>query len=107
MLISKDQFLKFKSKMTLESILKMGIMLIVIFILLISSFALFRPISIEKHQHVSQLSLQATYPHTQSFAQHLQAQPQILTHEYLRLMRAYAYEAKHVKEYPAMAIEDD
>lgn len=107
MLISKDQILHFKSHINLEFFLKMAIMAVVVFILMISTYALFRPINVEKYQQVAQLSLQEGYPHTQALAQHLQLQPQIATHEYFRLMRAYAYELHRVKEYPAMAIEDE
>lgn len=107
MLISKDQFLHFKSHISLEYFLKMAIIAVVVFILLVSTYALFRPINVEKYQQVAKLSLQESYPRTQALAQHLHLQPQIATHEYFRLMRAYAYERGHVKEYPAMAIEDE
>lgn len=107
MLISKDQYLHFKSHIHFESFLKMAIMAVVVFILILSTYALFRPIDVEKYQQVAQLSLQASYPHTQTLAQHLQKQPYIATHDYFRLMRTYAYESGRVKEYPAMAIEDE
>ncbi|MDM1247201.1 hypothetical protein HX005_07355 [Acinetobacter sp. R933-2] len=107
MLISKNQILQLKSHMTLESFLKMGIMIVVVFILLVSGYTLIRPISPEKYHQVSKLSLQAQYPRTQDLAKYLQTQPYISTHQYFRLMRAHAYEAVRIKEYPAMAIEDE
>lgn len=107
MLISQDQILQLKSQLTLEFFLKMGIIMVVVFILMISGYALLRPINAEKYHQISRLSLQAQYPRTQDLAKYLQTQSPILTHQYFRLMRAHAYEAAHIKEYPAMAIEDE
>ncbi|OTG65147.1 hypothetical protein [Acinetobacter silvestris] len=106
MLISKDQFLKFKSKFNLEDVLNTVVVLVILSIIFCAVLALKRPIESQKYHKVMLLTEQYTYPATQKMANHLILQDDIVTSDYFRLMWAHRTESSKVKEYPAMAQDD-
>ncbi|WP_445116017.1 hypothetical protein [Acinetobacter sp. WZC-1] len=105
MLISRDIFLKSKL-FHIEFMLSMFVWIIVLTVLVTGSAALFRPVKSGQYQNVVLLSGQATYPATQHMAKQLLNRQRIHRAEYFKLMQAYQAESSRVRQYPAMAKED-
>ena len=105
MLISKQQFLKFKSEFQIESALNILILAVILTIFLLASLALYRPITVQQYQVVQQLAHQEVYPKTQNMALDLTAKEQIRSKDYYRLVYAKHYESSHIKTYPAASFE--
>lgn len=107
MLISKNLLLKIKSNLDAEHILNGLLGLIVLIIILLSSIALYTPISHQQFQNVQRLSGQQSLPATQHMAIQLMHAETISSAHYLRLMHAHDHESSKIRQYPAMAIEDE
>ncbi|OTG82931.1 hypothetical protein [Acinetobacter sp. ANC 4648] len=106
MLISKDQFLKFKSQFKLEDLLNIVVVLVILSIIFCAVLALKRPIESQKYDKVRLLTEQQQYPSTQKMANYLILQDNIAASDYFRLMWAHYAESSKIKEYPAMAQDD-
>ncbi|SPL70913.1 hypothetical protein [Acinetobacter stercoris] len=106
MLIFKQKILNLKSQFHPEYFLNALIVLIIIFIIVLATFALARPIQVQQYQKVVDLSYQATYPETQQMAKQLLQQSVIHRVDYFRLMHARHFEKVHTKKYPALNIND-
>lgn len=103
MTIDLEKILQFKtnlSKIKLEQIYNYSIATIVALILCVSSFALTRPISVQKFHNVVLLSEQHSYPLTQEMAENLKQQRQISMRQYLRLIHAYQQESVRAHQLP-------
>lgn len=107
MLILKDQFSKFKSKLHVEYLLNSILGVIIAFIVMTAIYGLVRPISIDQFHQVTQISKQQSFPETQEMAEALLTQKQIHTLQFYRLMHAYHFESSRINQYPAMALEDE
>lgn len=107
MLIFIDQLLKFQKHFKFENILYIFVIVMIISIFVVATFALVRPIESKKYQNVILLSEQATYPATQKMAAQMLSNEQILASDYFKLMEAHQFESSQVRSYPAMAQEDE
>lgn len=107
MLISKNLLLKIKSNVHAEHILNGLVAFIVFIIILLSGIALYTPINHQQYQNVLKLSGQQTLPATQHMAIKLMQSETVSSAHYLRLMHAHYHESSKIKQYPAMAIEDE
>lgn len=107
MLISKDQFLKFKSQFQIESLFNAILGGIIAFILMTAIYALIRPVNNEQFNQVVQLSKQQSFAETQEMALELLIQEKMSNFEFYRLMHAHHFESSRINQYPAMAIEDE
>ena len=103
MQIAIQKILKLKSEITLVQIYNGLMALIIMVIMLLSSFALSRPISPSQFENVSDLSHQAVFPETQEMAQDLLSEKQISYIDYFRLMQAHQFEQRRAKQLPALA----
>ncbi|ENW81397.1 hypothetical protein F909_02688 [Acinetobacter sp. ANC 3929] len=82
-----------------------GIIILPIFILAYN--ALQRPINTVQYQKVIQYAHQASHPRTQHLAEDILEQAKIRRVDYLKLLSAYQFESNRIKQYPAMAKEDE
>ncbi len=106
MLSFKEYRLKFQSKFPFDFTQNSVLLVLISFIMLLSSYALFRPINSMQYQQVQDLSVQYSYPKTQKMAAELRAQNIVSNAEYFRLMYAVDFESSRIKQYPALNIED-
>lgn len=106
MLSFKEYRLKFQSKFPFDFTQNSVLLVVIVMILLLSSYALFRPINAVQYQQVQVLAGQYTYPKTQVMAAKLTTKDKVSNAEYFRLMYAVDYESSKIKEYPALNIED-
>lgn len=106
MLSFKEYRLKFQSKFPFDLTQHSIMLVVIVSILLLSSYALFRPINAVQYQQVQVLAAQYSYPKTQAMAAKLKAQEKVSNAEYFRLMYAMDFESSKIKEYPALKIED-
>lgn len=102
---AKQKVLHFFHQFKLENFYYLLVFSIIVAILFIASFALFRPVSFSQYQQVRQLAHQAYYPSTQDMATELMKKQQVTIGHYLKLMRAYHAEQSRAKEFPALADE--
>lgn len=106
MLSFKEYFSKFKTHFPFEHIQIAILLVIVSLILLVASYALYRPINTAQFNQVLKLSKQQSFPATQDMAEQLAIQKKISNAEYYRLIHAYEYESSKIREYPALNIDD-
>lgn len=105
MLIFKEQISKFKSEFQIEYVLNVLVASVILIILVLSSVALYRPISATEYQQVVFLSYQESYPKTQYMAMLLTKQDTIRSADYYRLIYAKHYEASKIKQYPGSTMD--
>lgn len=106
MLSFKEYRLKFQSKFPFDFTQNSVLLLVIALILLLSSYALFKPINAKQYQQVDALAVQYSFPKTQEMAAELKTQEKVSNAEYFRLMYAVDFETSKIKEYPALNIED-
>lgn len=106
MLSFKEYFLKIKTNFPFEVTHNTLLIMIVMSIIMTASYALFRPVNTQQFEQIGLLKNQHTLPKTQAMAHHLALKDKISNADFYRLMYAYHYESSHIKEYPALNIED-
>ena len=106
MLSFKEYRLKFQSKFPFDLTQHSMMLVVIASILLLSSYALFRPINAIQYQQVQVLAAQYSYPKTQAMAAELTAQDKVSTAEFFRLLYAMDFESSKIQKYPALNIED-
>lgn len=106
MLSFKEYRLKFQSKFPFDFTQNSVLLVVIALILLLSSYALFRPINAVQYQQVKFLAGQYSYPKTQEMATKLTMQDKVSNAEFFRLMYAVDFETSKIKQYPALNIED-
>ncbi|AXY56846.1 hypothetical protein CDG60_09930 [Acinetobacter chinensis] len=104
--IAIQKIINIKSKFSLEQIYNGVILLIVAVIMLLSVFALLRPIGSVQFENIKKLSMQQVHTQTQEMATVLMEQEHISYDEYLKLMQAHQTELHQAKQLPAMALEN-
>ena len=103
----KDFLSTVKPCCKIENVLHSCVLFIVLVCVVVAGSAVFRPIDTKQYQKIVQLAGQEHYPDTQDMAGHLLTQQNIYSLEYFRLLHAWQTEQAHVKEYPALKIEDN
>ncbi|MBP6190294.1 MAG: hypothetical protein KA331_00640 [Acinetobacter sp.] len=76
-------------------------------IVLLAFYALHRPVNAAQYQQIQQYTQQASYPKTQHLAHNILKQQQVRRKHYFKLLNAYHFESKRVKQYPAMELKDE
>ncbi|QER39532.1 hypothetical protein F2A31_07325 [Acinetobacter suaedae] len=106
-IISKHKILQSKYGPRLDRFFNILVIVMILSFFIVGYKALLRPVNNLQVDHVVQLSLQASHPKTQLMAKEILSHPQIQKISYLRLMHAYQFESNRIKQYPAMAQEDE
>ena len=102
MAIDLEKIRTFLSKLTLEQIYNSVFVFIVLFIIVLASVALYRPVTMVQSEQIQQLSIQQQLPQTQDMAVALLEQPSIYRGQYLKLMQAYQQESVRAHQLPAV-----
>lgn len=100
MAIDLEKIRTFLSKLTLEQIYNSVFIFIVLFIIVLASVALYRPVTMVQSEQIQQLSIQQQLPQTQDMAITLLEQPSIYRGQYLKLMQAYQQESVRAHQLP-------
>lgn len=106
-IISKDKILQSKLGFKLDQFYNILVSIIILSIFILAYNALKQPISQPQYQQIILLSIQASHPKTQHMAENILQHSQIYRVDYLKLLNAYQFESKRIKQYPAMAQEDE
>ena len=106
MLKFKNYFQNLYRSFPVERFLNFFVVCMIVVMITLATLALLRPISPTQYKNVLTYADQAAYPRTQVLAKHLSQQEQITVTEYLRLLRAYHFEKKRIKQYPALDMAD-
>lgn len=106
MLSFKEYFSKVQSKFPFEFTQNSVLIAVIASIVLLSSYALFRPISTAQYHQIQGLMNQHSYPQSQAMALKLSMQQDVSNAEFFRLMYAVDFESSKIKQYPALNIED-
>ncbi|MGE8539298.1 MAG: hypothetical protein ACN6NI_08435 [Acinetobacter sp.] len=105
MSIDTEKLSQFFSKIKLEQIYNSVVIFIVVVILFLATFALYRPLSISQITQIQQLSEQQSLPQTQDMALALLKQQPIRRGQYLKLMQAYQQESLRARQLPPVSVE--
>ncbi|WP_109440720.1 hypothetical protein [Acinetobacter haemolyticus] len=106
-IISKHKIMQSKYGLTLDRFFNILVLVVIFSFFIVGYKALQRPVNDLQIDHIIQLSLQASHPRTQAMAKEILNSPPIKKFSYLRLMHAYQFESNRIKQYPAMAREDE
>lgn|SRR5690606_384825 len=106
MAIDSKKISDFFSKIQLEQIYNTVVVFIVVVILALATFALYRPLTAAQLNQLLQLSEQHNLPQTQDMAQLLLKQEQISRGQYLKLMQAYQRESLRAHQLPPISLEN-
>ncbi|ENU29748.1 hypothetical protein F991_02235 [Acinetobacter sp. CIP-A165] len=106
-IISKYKVLQSKFGFKFDHFYNILVSLILLGIFILAYGALQHPINNFQYQHIIQLSQQASHPKTQDMAENVLQQHQVRRVEYLKLLNAYQFESNRIRQYPAMAKEDE
>ncbi|RLZ07631.1 hypothetical protein EAH57_11935 [Acinetobacter sp. 2JN-4] len=106
-IISKHKVLQSRLGFKLDQFYNILVSLILLSIFLLAYSALQRPINTFQYQQIIRLSEQASLPRTQNMAENVLQQHQVRRLEYLKLLNAYQFESNRIRQYPAMAKEDE
>lgn len=106
-IISKHKVLQSRLGFKLDQFYNILVSLILLSIFLLAYSALQRPINTFQYQQIIRLSEQASHPRTQNMAVNVLQQHQVRRVEYLKLLNAYQFESNRIRQYPAMAKEDE
>lgn len=102
---AQQKIIQFCHQFKLENIYYCLVLLIIIAILFLATFSLFRPVTADQYQQVQNLAQQASLPSTQNMAAQLMHQQHVTRGHYLKLMRAYHMEKSQAKQFPALEDE--
>ena len=100
---AKQKIIQFYRHFKLENFYYFLVLLIIVAILFLATFALFRPVTPDQYLQVRQLAQQAYYPSTQDMASQLIQKKKMTRGHYLKLMRAYHVEKNQARELPPLA----
>ena len=106
-IISKHKVLQSKLRLKIDQFYNALVSIIILSIFILAFYALKLPVNPLQYQQVLQFSQQASHPKTQQMAVHILENSQIRREDYLKLLSAYQFESSRIKEYPAMAQEDE
>ncbi|WAU72176.1 hypothetical protein [Acinetobacter sp. TR11] len=106
-IISKHKVLQSKLGLKIDQFYNALVSIIILSIFILAFYALKRPVNPLQYQQVLQFSQQASHPKTQQMAVHILENSQIRREDYLKLLNAYQFESSRIREYPAMAQEDE
>ncbi|ESK56004.1 MAG: hypothetical protein I8H98_04460 [Moraxellaceae bacterium] len=106
-IISKHKALQSKLGLKIDQFYNILVGIIIFSIFLLAHKALQRPVNELQYQQMIQFSQQASHPKTQQMAEGILEHTQIRRVDYLKLLNAYQFESSRIKEYPAMAQEDE
>ncbi|WP_343596752.1 hypothetical protein [Acinetobacter sp.] len=99
---SIDIFNSVKSKFSFAYYVHYFVVFIVVSVLFLGYLLLTSPIKPNQYPKIQRLALMGQYPQTQNLAEQLLRQPQVNKQQYFRLIRAFQYEQKAIKQYPAL-----
>ncbi len=106
-ILSKHKVMQSRLGLKLDQFYNILVALIILSIFILAYNALQRPINLVEYQHVTQLAHQASHPRTQHMAKEVLEHRPIRRTDYLKLLNAYQFESNRIKQYPAMAKEDE
>ncbi|WP_081406325.1 hypothetical protein [Acinetobacter sp. SFD] len=105
MSIDSEKLNQLFSRINLEQIYNSVVIFIVVVILFLAAFALYRPLSMSQVTQIQQLSKQQNLPQTQDMALALLEQQHIRSGQYLKLMQAYQQESLRARQLPPVSVE--
>ncbi|MBC9228394.1 hypothetical protein HI850_003505 [bacterium SPL81] len=106
-ILSKQKLMQSKLGFRLDQFYNILVAIIILSIFILAFSALQRPISKVQYQQIVQFSAQASHPRTQKMAKDFLEQTQLHRMDYLKILNAYQFESSGIKQYPAMAQEDE
>ncbi|WP_312049271.1 hypothetical protein [Acinetobacter courvalinii] len=106
-ILSKHKLMQSRVGFKLDQFYNILVAIIILSIFILAYNALLRPVSLLQYQQVVQFAHQASHPRTQHMAIELLEQTPIRRINYLKLLNAYQFESNRIKQYPAMAKEDE
>ncbi|PKF33309.1 hypothetical protein [Acinetobacter proteolyticus] len=106
-IISKHKVMQSKLGFKLDQFYNVLVGIIILSIFILAYNALQRPINTLQYQKIVQYAQQASHPRTQHLAEEVLTHASIRRADYLKLLNAYQFESNRIKQYPAMAKEDE
>ncbi|UUM26715.1 hypothetical protein NQU59_13605 [Acinetobacter colistiniresistens] len=106
-ILSKHKLMQSRLGFKLDQFYNVLVSLIILSIFILAYNGLLRPINTLQYQKILQYAHQASHPRTQHLAQEVLSHASIRRLDYLKLLNAYQFESKRIKQYPAMAKEDE
>ncbi|MCU4583208.1 hypothetical protein KTJ32_19640 [Acinetobacter gyllenbergii] len=106
-IISKHKVMQSKLGFKLDQFYNVLVGIIILSIFILAYNALQRPINTVQYQKIVQYAQQASHPRTQHLAEEVLTHSSIRRVDYLKLLNAYQFESNRIKQYPAMAKEDE
>jgi len=106
-IISKHKVMQSKLGFKLDQFYNVLVGIIILSIFILAYNALQRPINTLQYQKIVQYAQQASHPRTQYLAEEVLTHALIRRVDYLKLLNAYQFESNRIKQYPAMAKEDE
>ncbi|OEY95574.1 hypothetical protein BJD20_13740 [Acinetobacter proteolyticus] len=106
-IISKHKVMQSKLGFKLDQFYNVLVGIIILSIFILAYNALQRPINTLQYQKIVQYAQQASHPRTQHLAEEVLTHASIRRVDYLKLLNAYQFESNRIKQYPAMAKEDE
>jgi len=106
-IISKHKVMQSKLGFKLDQFYNVLVGIIILSIFILAYNALQRPINTLQNQKIVQYAQQASHPRTQHLAEEVLTHALIRRVDYLKLLNAYQFESNRIKQYPAMAKEDE
>ena len=104
---SKYKTLESRLKFKFDQFLYILVGIIIFFIFILMCMALQQPINKLQYQQVVKFSQQAIHPRTQKMAEHVLERTKIRHIHYLKLLNAYQFESRHIRQYPALSQDDE
>ncbi|KHF77998.1 hypothetical protein EC846_0716 [Acinetobacter sp. BIGb0102] len=106
-ILSKHKVMQSRLGFKLDQFYNILVGIIILSIFILAYNALLRPINASQYQQVVQFAHQASHPRTQHMAHDVLDQTPIRRLDYLKLLNAYQFESSRIRQYPAMAKEDE
>ncbi|MFV5193053.1 MULTISPECIES: hypothetical protein [Acinetobacter] len=106
-ILSKHKLMQSRVGFKLDQFYNILVAIIILSIFILAYNALLRPVGSLQYQQVVQFAHQASHPRTQHMAIEVLEQTPIRRINYLKLLNAYQFESNRIKQYPAMAKEDE
>ena len=103
----KDKFFSSSLKNKLDQTCYGVMAAILLSIFIFAYIGSHRSITAAQYQTIQAFSQQASYPKTQHLARKILLNTPIYRKDYLKLLRAHRYESKRIRQYPAMAQDDE
>ncbi|ENX34064.1 hypothetical protein F889_02728 [Acinetobacter colistiniresistens] len=106
-ILSKHKVMQSRLGLKLDQFYNVLVGIIILSIFILAYKALQRPINTVQYQKILQYAHQASHPRTQHLAEEVLTHASIRRIDYLKLLNAYQFESNRIKQYPAMAKEDE